>query len=64
MDDKNITPELVKQFFHSADVYAEIRKQLDSTPATPAEAYFAGAMYGYLEKCKEIIEEEITINID
>lgn len=37
-----------------------IRKELDSRPANAFEAYYAGALYGYLEKCKEIIEETIT----
>lgn len=69
MDDKMIqkimTPEVVKKLFHAAEDYARIRKELDSRPANAFEAYYSGALYGYLEKSKEIIEEATTaINKD
>lgn len=65
MMQKFMTPEVVKKLFHAAEIYERLRKELDSTsaPTTAFEAYYAGALFGYLEKCKEIIEEEIaTIN--
>lgn len=65
MMQKIMTPEVVKKLFHAAEDYERIRKELDSRPTNAFEAYYAGALFGYLEKCKEIIETEMTaINKD
>lgn len=55
-----LTPEVLKQLNHAADEYVYAHKELDSEEDVLGGVFLAGAICGYLAKCKELIGSRIN----